>query len=115
MGEQAQYRHLSGSEIRRVVQLRERLRDGIIGLHREAQRDVLRALGEARRRRLGSHGNAWEPPAMTPAELIREIRWRVDAAPLDELTAAAAALERAKERAARGVGTVRRTRRSPGG
>lgn len=87
---------LSGTELRRLLVLRSRLRDGIVGLPRRAQRDVLQALEHARQLRLLGTMTPWTPPAMTSAELIRELKWRIDAASLPEVTAGAAVLDRAR-------------------
>ncbi len=88
--------HLSGTELRRLLVLRSRLRDGIVGLPQRAQRDVLQALEHARQRRLLGRVTPWTPPAMTAAELIRELKWRIDAASLPEVTAGAEVLDRAR-------------------
>lgn len=101
-------RVLSGGELRRLLVLRTRVRDGIVGAPRAVQRDVLRALEEARRLRLEGRAESWIPPAMAPGELIREIKWRIDVASLHEAGAAARALDRAARDAAR-----RRRRRNP--
>ncbi|MGQ0569965.1 MAG: hypothetical protein ACT4P5_10625 [Armatimonadota bacterium] len=89
-------RILSGHEIRRLLVLRSQLRDGIVGLARRAQREILEALEEARQLRLYGRARTSAPPAMATDELIREIKWRIDAASLSELSAGARVLERAK-------------------
>jgi hypothetical protein len=94
-------RLLPGSELRRLLVLRSRLRDEIVGLPRHIQREVLAALERGRRQRPHGQEKDWSPPAMTPGELIREIKWRVDAAPLADCVAAAMVLDRARHRTAR--------------
>jgi hypothetical protein len=100
MAAPAYSRLLSGSELRRLLVLRSRLREEIVGLPRGVQRDVLRALERARQLRLNGQTPPWFPPAMTSAELIREIKWRIDAAALPEMAAGAAVVDRARKRAA---------------
>lgn len=95
---QMQTRTLPGSEVRRLLVLRSRLREAVVGLPRQVQREVLRALEEARLQREHGRTLPWSPPAMGTGELIREIKWRVDVAPLAELDAGARALERAMRR-----------------
>lgn len=89
---------LSGSELRRLLVLRGRLREAIVGVPRTIQRDVLRAIEEARRARQRGPAGPWIPPAMAGDELVREIKWRLDAAALAEVDAAARVLERARRR-----------------
>lgn len=102
---------LSGSELRRLLVLRGRLRETIIGAPRAIQRDVLRALEEARQARQHGLARPWIPPDMAGDELVREIKWRLEAASLAEVDAAARVMERARRRlAARtgpGAGSVR--------
>lgn len=101
-------RVLSGGELRRLLVLRSQVRDRIVGAPRAVQRDVLRALEEARRLRLDGRVESWTPPAMAPDELIREIKWRIGVASLREAEAAARVLDRAAKGAAR-----RQRRRNP--
>jgi hypothetical protein len=89
---------LSGSELRRLLVLRGRLRETIVGAPRTIQRDVLRALEEARRARQHGHAPPWIPPDMARDELVREIKWRLDAASLVEVDAADRVMERARRR-----------------
>jgi len=102
---------MSGTELRRLLVFRGRLRQEIVGLPRRAQRDVLRALEHARQLRLHGRAAAWTPPAMTAAELIREIKWRIDASSLAEVTAGVEVLDRARRAAPR----TRRPRPMPSG
>lgn len=94
-------RIISGGELRRLLVLRGRVRDRIMGASRALQREVLRALEEARRLRLEGRVESWTPPAMAPGELLREIKWRIDVASLHEADAAARMLDRAARDAAR--------------
>ena len=107
-------RILSGPELRRLLLLRRRIRDEIVRLPRALQREVLRALEEARQRRLHGRVASWTPPEMTAAELIREIKWRIDAASLAEATAGARALDRGHRLAAQRARRTDRVRRSNG-
>ncbi len=97
-----QPRSISGAELRRLLVLRGRLREEVVGLPRRAQRDVLCALEQARQLRLNGRVAAWAPPAMTAAELIREIKWRIDASSLEEVAAGVVVLDRASRAAVRG-------------
>ncbi|MGH2403558.1 MAG: hypothetical protein ACRDGN_03755 [bacterium] len=91
---------ISGHNLRRLLVLRERLRDQVVGLPRDLQHEVLRALEAARHLRLHGSAAVRTPPQMTAAESLREIKWRVEAASLAELTAAASALDRVRRKAA---------------
>jgi hypothetical protein len=93
-------RSMSGSELRRLLALRRRLRDAVVGTPRAVQRDVLRALEGARAVRQEGRAGPWTPPEMTGDELLREIKWRLDAAALGEVDAAALVLDRASRRLA---------------
>jgi hypothetical protein len=102
-------RALSGADMRRLLQLRRRLRDELVRLPRARQRDVLLALARARHARLHAAAAVPVPPEMTPAELRRELKWRIDAAGLAELEAGARVLDRAQRVAA---ARIRREARS---
>jgi hypothetical protein len=93
-------RLLSGHDLRRLILLRRRIRDEIVGLPRDLQHEVLRALERARHQRLHGTDPPRTPPQMTAAEILREIKWRIDAASLTELNAAAWALDRVRRKAA---------------
>jgi len=97
--QQSSWRGLSGAEVRRLFLLRRRLRDELVGLPRARQREVLLALARARQLRLQGAATGPAPPEMTPAELRREIKWRIDAADLTELEAGARVLDRARRAA----------------
>ncbi|MDR7417618.1 MAG: hypothetical protein QN178_01755 [Armatimonadota bacterium] len=92
------HRPLSGSELRRLLELRSHLRGAIVDAPRQVQRAVLQALEAARQSRLEGRARPWDPPAMTRDEIIREVKWRLDAAGLDEVAAAARVLDRAHRR-----------------
>lgn len=100
MATQTTGRLLSGQELRRLLVLRRRIREEIVGLPRSLQREVLCALDRARQLRLHGKAVAWTPPQMTGAELLREIKWRIDSASLSEAAAGARALDRARRTAA---------------
>lgn len=89
-------RHLSGGELRQLLEWRRRLRAEIVGLTRVGQRQVLDALEEARGHRLAGASPYPTPTEMSRAELIHLIKWRVDAAGLEESAAAIRALDRAR-------------------
>jgi hypothetical protein len=99
-------RLLSGSELRRLLVLRERLRGAVVGAPRSVQIEVLQALEAGRQARVEGRTWSWAPPAMTRDELIREIKWRLEAAGISEVDAAAHAVDRASRRA----GTAARRR-----
>jgi hypothetical protein len=93
---------LSGSELRQLLQWRRRLRDEIVRLPRAWQLRVLSAIEGARRRRLAGPPAARFPLEMGRAELIRWLKWRIDAAGVEESAAGIRALDRARRaRAAR--------------
>ena len=89
-------RRLSGGELRQLLEHRRRLRDEIVALPRVGQREVLGAIEESRRYRLSGTQAARTPPEMSRAELIRRLKWRIDAAGLEESAAGVRALDRAK-------------------
>ena len=97
---QPRARTISGHDLRRLIVLRQQIRDQVVGLPRDLQHEVLRALEAARHLRLHGSAVTRTPPQMSGAELLREIKWRTDAASLTELNAAAVALERARRKAA---------------
>ncbi|MGQ0549830.1 MAG: hypothetical protein ACT4PY_09225 [Armatimonadota bacterium] len=93
-------RTISGHDLRRLIVLRQHIRDQVVGLPRDLQHEVLRALEAARHLRLHGSAPPRTPPQMTAAETLREIKWRADAASLVELNAAAGALARVRRKAA---------------
>ncbi len=102
---------LSGSELRRLLVLRERLRSAAIGAPRSVQIEVLHALEAGRQARVEGRTWSWAPPAMTRNERIREIKWRLEAAGIGEVDAAAHVMDRANRRAA--AASRRRAGRAP--
>ncbi|MBI3997997.1 MAG: hypothetical protein HY355_03110 [Armatimonadetes bacterium] len=89
----------SGQDLRHLLQLRGRIREAIVHLPRAGQREVLRAMEQARHARLYGRETPWTPPEMTSAELVREIKWRLDAASLAEVQAGVNAIARARRAA----------------
>lgn len=79
--------------------LRDRLRGEIVGRGHHQRQEVLRAMEKARQLRLHGRAAPWQAPAMTSSELLREIKWRLDSASLEEATAAARVLDSARRRA----------------
>jgi hypothetical protein len=105
-------RQLSGGELRQLLEWRRRLRAEIVGLSRVGMRQVLHALEEARRQRLAGPPAETAPAVMTRAEMIHRLKWRIDAAGLEESGAGIRALDRARRAQAE---TARRvSRRSAG-
>jgi hypothetical protein len=98
---------LSGSELHRLLTLRSRLRAAIVGAPRRVQRDVLQTMETARQARQEGRARPWVPPEMTRDEVIREIKWRLDAAGLDEVDAAARVIARAGRRVRVRTGDMR--------
>ncbi len=92
-------RTISGHDLRQLIVLRQQIRDQVVGLPRVLLHEVLRALEAARHLRLHGSVATRTPPQMTAAEVLREIKWRTDAASLTELHAAAAALTRVRRKA----------------
>jgi hypothetical protein len=88
---------LSGAELRRLLELRRRLRDEVVDVPRHLLREVLYAIEQTRRWRLGPPQPPWAPAQMSRGELLREIKWRLEVAALPELTAAARVLERIRQ------------------
>lgn len=96
-------RLLSGADLRRLLVLRERLRAQVVVGSRRQRQEVLHAMEQARQLRLRGRAVPWQVPAMTSSELLREIKWRLDAASLEETAAAARVLDSAGKRRARGA------------
>jgi hypothetical protein len=91
-------RLLTGSELRRLLVLRDRARQEIVGAPRSVQREALQAMEAARRLRQEGQTADWRPPQMTGEEYVREIKWRLDVAALTEVEAATRVLDRAARR-----------------
>ena len=79
-----------------MLEWRRRLRDEIVALPRVGQREVLGAIETARRHRLSGLHAAPIAVEMSRAELIRQLKWRIDAAGLGESAAGIRALDRAQ-------------------
>jgi len=112
MGAPGAIRRLSGGELRQLLEWRRRLRSEIVGLPRVWQRQVLDALEEARRHRLAGPSPQPTPTEMSRAELVHLIKWRIDAAGLEESAAGIRALDRARRGQAE---TARRVSRRDAG
>ncbi|MDR7483435.1 MAG: hypothetical protein QN183_13340 [Armatimonadota bacterium] len=93
----ADHDRLAGSRLRQLLELRRRLRDEAVDLPRDVLREVLYAIEQTRRLRLGPHRSPWAAAQMSRGELLREIKWRLDVAALPELTAAARVLDRIRQ------------------
>ncbi len=79
--------------------LRDRLRGEIVTRSHRQWQEVLSAMEQARQKRLHGRTAPWQARAMTSSELLREIKWRLDASSLEEATAAARVLDSARRRA----------------
>lgn len=76
---------LSGSEIRRLRELREQVKIASLSLPMPLQRKLLELMEQAR----PWTGTPQPVPEMTRGEVIRAIRWRLGTLPLDGVLAAA--------------------------
>lgn len=76
---------LSGSEIRRLRELREQVKVASVLLPMPVQRQLLVLLEQSRPWKIPPR----PVPEMTRGELIRAIRWRLGTVPLDGVSAAA--------------------------
>ncbi|HVH31154.1 MAG TPA: hypothetical protein VNA31_05760 [bacterium] len=76
---------LSGSEIRRLRELREQVKVASVLLPMPVQRRLLVLLEQSRPWKIPPR----PVPEMTRGELIRAIRWRLGTVPLDGVSAAA--------------------------
>lgn len=83
---------LSGKNLRRLLEVRERIRREVAALPLHRQRELLRVMETARRQRLpGPRDPVRE---LAPGEVLREIKWLVGTLSLEEAEAAARALDR---------------------
>lgn len=85
---------LSGSEIRRLRDLRERVKIASLHLPMPLQRKLLELMEQMRPRTVSPQ----PVPEMTRGEVIRAIRWRLGTLPLDGVLAAAKFVERHRHR-----------------
>ena len=76
---------LSGSEIRRLRELRDQVKIASVQLPMSVQRQLLALLEKSRPWKIPPR----PVPEMTRGELIRAIRWRLGTVPLDGVTTAA--------------------------
>lgn len=82
----------SGSEIRRLVELREMIKVESLRLPAAQQRHLLALLEAARPWKTDPR----RPPDMSRGELVRAIRWRLGTIPLQGAVEAARFIERAR-------------------
>lgn len=104
---------LSGSEVRRLLQLRETIKVASLTIPTAVQRRVLEILERARPWRISPRAI----PEMSRGELIRAIRWRLGTIPLAGVLAAAefmAQYRRLRLRTPRGHATRTANRSRPG-
>jgi len=83
---------LSGKNLRRLLQLRDRIRTEVVALPVRQQRELLAVMDEARRTRLPGPRDPQRD--LAPGELRREIKWLTGTLSLEEAEAAARALDR---------------------
>lgn len=76
---------LSGSEIRRLRELREQVKVASVQLPMQVQRQLLALLEKSRPWKISPR----PVPEMTRGEVIRAIRWRLGTVPLEGVTTAA--------------------------
>ena len=96
--DQRSFRRLSGSEVRRLRELRERVTVAALTLPLSQQRRLLEVLERARPWPVA----APPVPEMTRGELIRAIRWRLGTIPLAGAVEAAAFVDRHRRLVAAG-------------
>lgn len=86
---------LSGRDLGRLLTLRQRIRTEVVALPLGQQRQVLRAMQDARRQRLaGPHDPIRD---LAPGEVLREVKWLTGTLSLDEAEAAVRAMDRLKQ------------------
>lgn len=83
---------LSGRDLRRLLQLRDRIRTEVVTLPVRQQRELLAAIVEARRARLA--GPRDPQRELAPGEIRREIKWLTGTLSLEEAEAAGRTLDR---------------------
>lgn len=84
----------SGSEVRRLIELREMIKTESLHLPAARQRDLLAVLERARPWR----ADPPRLPEMSRGELVRAIRWRTGTVPLRGAEEAARFIERERKR-----------------
>ena len=86
---------LSGRNVRRLLELRERIRNEVLALPLSQQRQLLRLMETARRERLpGPRDPVRE---LAAGEVLREIKWLIGTLSLEEAEAAVRALDRFRQ------------------
>jgi hypothetical protein len=83
---------LSGSDIGRLIELREMIKVESLRLPTSRQRDLLKLLEAARPWKISPP----QLPEMSRGELVRAIRWRLGTIPLQGVMDAARFIERAR-------------------
>src|SRR3972149_1709735 len=99
---------LSGRNVRRLLQRRGRIRNGVLALPLGQQRQLLRLMETAGRERLPGPRDPLRE--LAAGEVLREIKWLSGTLSLEEAEAAARALDRFRQLPRR-----RAARRGPGG
>lgn len=83
---------VSGRDLRRLLELRQRIRVEATALPVSRQRQILALMQDARRRRLpGPRESARE---LAPGEVLREIKWLIGTLALEEAEVTVHALDR---------------------
>ena len=86
---------LSGRNIRRLLELRERIRNEVLALPLSQQRQLLRLMETARRERLPGPRDPLRE--LAAGEVLREIKWLIGTLSLEEAEAAVRALDRFRQ------------------
>ena len=86
---------LSGRNVRRLLELRERIRAETVTLPVSRQRRLLRQMEQSRRERLPGPRDPLRE--LAPGEVLREIKWLVGTLSLEEAEAAARTLSRLRQ------------------
>ncbi|MDR7435633.1 MAG: hypothetical protein QN189_10960 [Armatimonadota bacterium] len=91
---------LRGSQVGRLVALRETIKEEAVRLSRQRLQALLRYMENRRARRLGDQATSPSPPRPIPEmiwpELYREVIWRVGILPLEDAEAVVRFIERMK-------------------
>jgi len=83
---------LSGKNLRRLLEVRDRIRREAVALPLRQQRELLRVMETARRERVPGPRDPIRE--LAAGEVLREIKWIVGTLSLEEAEAAARALDR---------------------